>query len=74
MYTRKLMMDNKVRHTLSLSPILSPEYTDEAQIHSVNMQECLKLILEWGGDVECRDAQGMTPLHWALQFPSQCNK
>ena len=47
------------------------EYTDEAQIHSVNMQECLKLILERGGDVTCCDANGMTPLHWALQFPSQ---
>ena len=37
------------------------------------MQECLKLILEQGGDVACRDANGMTPLHWALQFPSQCS-
>ena len=53
--------------------LISPaEYTEEAQLHSVNMQECLRLILERGGDVTCYDAQGMTPLHWALQFPSQC--
>lgn len=47
------------------------EDSEEARLHSANMQECLKLILEWNGDVSCQDDQGMTPLHWALQAPSK---
>ena len=58
---------------LLLFPPVPPlaDYTKEAHIHSQNMQECLRLILEWNGDVASQDAQGMQPLHWALQFPSE---
>ncbi len=44
-------------------------YDEGQQLKAQNVQECLRMLLERGASVECRDGQGMQPLHWALQFP-----
>ena len=38
-------------HVLLCVVLWSVDYSDEAHLHSLNMQECLKLILEWDGDI-----------------------
>ena len=47
------------------------EYTEENVVHSQNVRQCLSILLDKGVPVDCRDAQGRTPLHWACQLPSK---
>ena len=48
------------------------EYTEEGLAHSQNIQQCVSVLLSKGGvTVDCRDGQGLTPLHWAIQLPSE---
>ena len=47
-------------------------YTEEAALQSQNVLECLRILIERGAPVDCRDGGGMQPLHWALQFPCEC--
>ena len=48
------------------------EYTEESVAHSQNVQQCVSVLLDKGVPVDCRDAQGRAPLHWAVQLPSEC--
>lgn len=48
------------------------EYTEEGLAHSQNVQRCVSVLLDKGVSVDCQDAQGRTPLHWAAQLPSKC--
>ena len=48
------------------------EYTEEVVAHSQNVQQCVSVLLDKGVPVDCRDAQGRAPLHWAAQLPSEC--
>ena len=47
-------------------------YTEEGLARSQNVQQCVNVLLSKEGvTVDCRDGQGLTPLHWALQLPSE---
>ena len=48
------------------------EYTEEGLVHSQNAQQCVYVLLDKGVPVDCQDAQGRTPLHYAAQLPSKC--
>ena len=48
------------------------EYTEEGLAHSQNVQQCVSVLLDKRVPVDCQDAQGRTPLHWAVQLPSKC--
>ena len=51
------------------------EYTEEGLAHSQNIQQCVSILLNKGSmTVDSRDGQGLTPLHWAIQLPSEYMK
>ena len=57
---------------LSPSRPLSPSFSDTIQAaSSQGILDCLQLLLEASADVDCRDHEGSTPLHWGLQAPSE---
>ena len=48
-----------------------PEVYEQALNQCKNVQACAAILMEKGAKVNLADQQGMQPLHYAMQFPSE---
>ena len=69
--TNDFLNYNSLNCYICLLNLSDPEVYEQALNQCKNVQACAAILMGKGAKVNLADQQGMQPLHYAMQFPSE---